>query len=213
MQLGSCYRNSKGSNDFAKRYLIGTSSYDPKDIRYSRWRLSYNGHNRTHVWLRMMCTAGEVHCNAANIAPYCTNQTQCILFETKFYPQNIYFYAGSELKTKIYPTSISLRITDDMGKEHYSSNLLRRIYSQGRSPRLAVYKNEQMRLMRGHLEPGFLVEISHPLNDAVHQNVSLQSLLSLEDDAQQMLYSFMTPNYDSMTHFWCPVGNVFNPPV
>lgn len=212
MQLGSCHRNSKGSKSFAAKYLARPSSYDPKDIRYSRWRLAYAGHNRTHVWLRMNCAAGKDRCDAANIAPFCTSgaQAQCLNLEKKFHPQNVYFYAGSELNTSTYPTSLSMRITDKAGNEQYNSALSRRIYSQGRSPRLAVYKNERTRLTRAHLEPGSLVHISYPLDGAEHRlHAGLLSILSLENDVQQMLYSFMTPNYDSMTHFWCPVWNVY----
>ena len=203
MQLGSCYKNSNGAKSFAAKLLANPSSYDPKDIRYSRWRLTYAGHNRTHVWLRMSCAESGDRCDAANIAPFCTSgaRTQCTDLEKNFFPQNVYFYGGSELNTTTYPSKLSMRITDKAGEEQYNSELQRRIYPQGRSPRLAVYKNERTRLTRAHLAPGSLVHISHPLGTGL--------LSLLENDAHQMLYSFMTPNFDGMTHFWCPVWDVY----
>lgn len=184
MQLGGCYRGSNGANAFAKAYGIG-SQYDPKDITYSRLRLSYGGSNASHLWMTL--TRDGPH--AANISAACPNTTRpaCEKFEREFVPQNIYFYAGTQNETNKYPARVNLQIFDANCTKRYDSHMVRRIYSQ----KLAVYKNEARRLDASHLTPGSKVVLS---------NANLWN--------GQLLYSFMTANYGGHTHFWCPVGKI-----
>ena len=137
MQLGSCYQGGSGARAFAAKLGL-PKNYDPKDVRYTRWRLGYSGHNNTHVWMDMACTttSQEEECRAVNIANHCTGakHAACGAFEEDFFPKNIYFYAGTELQTSLYPARITMDVTDrSTNKSLYSGRLVRRVYSQSKS--------------------------------------------------------------------------------
>lgn len=196
MQLGSCYKGSGGVKTFISNFGI-PSSYDPKHIENTQWRLSYNGHNDSHLWMSIGCATNTKCSSIMNLASKCINVSYlaCTHFEKTFEAHNVYFYAGKENETSNYPSSISLQIFDEMGKETYNNKMQRRIYSQSKNPRLAVYKNEAIRFRSGDLSPGYTMVLG---------GIQLDKLIT--DDCQ-FLYSFMTPNYNGFTHFWCPVGD------